>query len=132
MKKRFRNKILLFFFFLAAMYIIINIIKPPLSQTFEYIPDEGFNLMKSSLFLKGYLLYKEIWSDQPPLFTVILSYWLKLFGLSVYHGRILILIFSTILLWAFYQIIKIQLEYLSIFIFCSPLKSDIICLCLPS
>ncbi len=62
--------------------------------------------MKSFLFLKGFSLYKEIWSDQPPLLTVILSSWLKLFGPSVFSGRILIFIFSSILLWALYQTIK--------------------------
>ncbi|MBU4251661.1 MAG: glycosyltransferase family 39 protein [Candidatus Omnitrophica bacterium] len=62
--------------------------------------------MKSSLFLKGFSLYKEIWSDQPPLLTVILSYWLKLFGPSVPAGRILIFVFSSLLLWALYQTVK--------------------------
>ena len=64
--------------------------------------------MKSLLFSKGFSLYKEIWSDQPPLLTLILSFWFKLFGFSVYWARILILIFSSIFLWAFYQTIKIS------------------------
>ncbi len=101
--------------FLLALFIIVVLTKTPIKQVFEYNRDEGYNLMKSSLFLKGFSLYRQIWSDQTPLFTVILSYWLKLFGLSVYHGRILVLIFSAILLWAFYQTIKNQWENLSAF-----------------
>lgn len=93
---------------IPAIFIIGIIAKTPIRQVFDYYPDEGYALMGSSLFLKGFPLYNKIWLDQTPLLTVILSYWLKLFGASVYSGRILILIFSGILLWAFYQIIKNQ------------------------
>jgi 4-amino-4-deoxy-L-arabinose transferase-like glycosyltransferase len=110
-----KRKGILFPIFLLALFFIVVLTKTPIKQTFEYNRDEGYNLMKSSLFLKGFSLYKEIWNDQPPLFTVILSYWLKLFGLSVYHGRILVLIFSAILLWAFYQTIKNQWGHFSAF-----------------
>ena len=91
---------------LAIFITVVLIIRVPIRQTFEYNPDEGINLMKSLLFLNGFSLYKQIANDQPPLFTLILSYWFKLLGPSVYHGRILILIFSCLLLWAFYQTIK--------------------------
>ncbi len=63
--------------------------------------------MKSSLYLNGFPLFSQIYSDQPPLYTVIVSFWFKLFGSSVYQGRLLILIFSLILILTFYHIIKI-------------------------
>ncbi|MBL7071005.1 MAG: glycosyltransferase family 39 protein [Candidatus Omnitrophica bacterium] len=78
----------------------------PFNDVLEYDWDEGGNLMKASLYSKGYSLYEEIWSDQPPLLTLILSTWFNLFGPSAYKGRLLILILSAILLWAFHQTIK--------------------------
>ena len=107
-------------FFLPFLFILIFftivILTTPIKQTFEYNPDEGINLIKTSLFQNGFSLYKEIWNDQPPLFTLILSFWLKMFGQSVYSARILILIFSSILLWALYQIIRIRQGHLCAFI----------------
>jgi hypothetical protein len=34
--------------------------------------DEGGNLMKAVLVAKGFHLYSEIWSDQPPILTFLL------------------------------------------------------------
>ncbi len=96
---------LIFFF---VILIIFFIVLSPIREAFEFLPNEGNELMKASLFIKGFPLYKEIWSDQPPLLTVILSYWLKFFGKSVTSGRILIFVFSSLLLWALYQIVRDQ------------------------
>lgn len=93
--------IALFIAFIAAI-LINNAAK----NAFEYDYDEGTNLIESTLFLKGFPLYNAIFSDQPPLFTAILSFWLKLFGASAYQARLLTLVFSMILLWAFYQTIN--------------------------
>lgn len=100
------RKKVLFPILLLILFVLVILAIIPFRQAFEYDADEGINLMKASLFLHGFHLYKEIWSDQPPLLTIILSFWFKLFGLSVYSGRLLILFFSVILLWAFYQTIK--------------------------
>ena len=101
-----RKNVLLSLLFVALFISLILIIKLPINQVFEYDPDEGFELIKSLLFLREFSLYKEIYNDQPPLFTLILSYWFKLLKPSACHGRILVLLFSGILLWAFYQTIK--------------------------
>ncbi|MFH1191193.1 MAG: glycosyltransferase family 39 protein [Candidatus Omnitrophota bacterium] len=90
------------------IFICGLIAKTPFKEAFEYNRDEGAALIKSTLLLNGFSLYKEIWYDQPPLFPVILSYWFKFFGSSIYHARILVLIFSFLLLSAFYFIIKIR------------------------
>jgi hypothetical protein len=71
------------------------------SEVFEQSPDEGFNVMKAFLWSDGYALYDEIWSDQPPVFTLLLRGWFALFGMSVLAGRVLVLLLSAILLWAF-------------------------------
>jgi hypothetical protein len=94
--------LLIIFFLLIFAWITFS----PIKETFEYNQDEGIETIKSSLFLKGFPLYKEVWNDQPPLFTVILAYWFKLFGLSVYSGRILTALFSGLLLWALYQTVR--------------------------
>ncbi len=101
-----QKRVLIFMIFLV-IFISGLIVKTPFKETFEYNRDEGTAVIKSSLLLNGFSLYKEIWCDQPPLFPVILSYWFKLFGPSVYHARILVLIFSCLLLSAFYFTIKI-------------------------
>ncbi len=104
----YQHKSILLPLLLLAIFISVVIVKAPFKDAFEYNPDEGFDLMKAKLFLNGFPLYKAIWSDQPPLFTVLLSWWFKLFGCSVYHARILVLLSSATLLFAFYQIVKIQ------------------------
>jgi 4-amino-4-deoxy-L-arabinose transferase-like glycosyltransferase len=84
----------------------------PITQTFELDYDEGLNLIKSLLYSQGFSLYTQIWSDQPPLFTVLLSQWFSLFGQSVLAARFLSVLFSALLLWCFYQIIRRNLGIL--------------------
>jgi hypothetical protein len=71
------------------------------SEVFEQSPDEGFNVMKAFLWSEGYTMYDEIWSDQPPVFTALLRGWFAVFGKSVLAGRVLVLLLSAMLLWAF-------------------------------
>ena len=87
-------------------------------DTFEFNPDEGTNLIKAQLVREGFNLYKQIWSDQPPLFTALLASWFRIFGSGVYSGRILVLLFSILLLWGFYQNIKIRTDILTARIAC--------------
>jgi hypothetical protein len=75
----------------------------PLRGRFEFSTDEGINLMKAMLVDQGYSLYGEIWSDQPPLFTYLLSTTFYLFGIKVGAGRMLVLFLSCILLWSAFQ-----------------------------
>lgn len=96
----------LFWITLFVVFISALLINNAAKSAFEYDYDEGTNLIESALFSKGFSLYSEIFSDQPPLFTAILSFWLKLFGASAYQARLLTLVFSVILLWAFYQTIN--------------------------
>src|SRR5438874_3081999 len=35
--------------------------------------DEDFELSKAALALKGYKLYTQVWNDQPPLYTTLLT-----------------------------------------------------------
>ncbi|MBL7197408.1 MAG: glycosyltransferase family 39 protein [Candidatus Omnitrophica bacterium] len=103
--KKFKTNLATLFFSILFIWIIF-LITVSIKQAFEYDFDEGHNLIRFFLFAKGFSFYEQIWNDHPPLFTLILSYWFKLFKPSVYHARILVLLFSGILLWAFYQTIK--------------------------
>ena len=104
----FKKKNILFLLILTAVFINLVFMTPSIKQAFEYNPDEGTDLMKALLFQKGYSLYTEIWNDQPPLFTVIISFWIKLFGRSIQTIRLLGTLFSIILLFSLYEIVKIK------------------------
>ena len=74
--------------------------------SYYYSSDEGLNLIKSLLVLKGHKLYSEIWSDQPPVFTYIVSYFINLFGFDEGLLRILINIFSLIIVLGVGEIVS--------------------------
>jgi hypothetical protein len=60
--------------------------------------DEGINLMKARMAREGYLLHRDIWSDQPPFFTLCLTAVFDLFGESVPVARGLIVAFACLAL----------------------------------
>jgi 4-amino-4-deoxy-L-arabinose transferase-like glycosyltransferase len=93
----------LFFGFILAIRF------KPITQGFELDYDEGLNLIKVLLYSQGFSLYTQVWNDQPPIFTIILSLWFSIFGQSVIAARLLILIFSSLLVWCFFQIIYREL-----------------------
>jgi 4-amino-4-deoxy-L-arabinose transferase-like glycosyltransferase len=95
---------------IPLVFIILAVLFAPIRYSGEFDVDEGVNLMKGLLLSRGHALYSEIWSDQAPLATVILSQWLQWFGASVVASRILVLLFSALLLWAFYQAIRLSLS----------------------
>ena len=69
--------------------------------------------MKGLLLERGYLLYTEVWSDQPPFFTLILSWWLHLFDTTTMVSRLLVILLSTLLVWAFFLSVSIQTSMFS-------------------
>lgn len=79
----------------------------PFHDVFEFDPDEGNNVIKALMLAKGHALYAEIWSDQPPLFTYLLRGWFAVAGWTVHQGRLLVLLCSSVLLWAFYQTLRL-------------------------
>lgn len=81
-------------------FLITMLLKFPHRAYFEFDTDEGINLMKALLVLRGHPLYREIWSDQPPLFTYLLAGWFRLFGLNVEAARLLVLLFASLLMSA--------------------------------
>jgi 4-amino-4-deoxy-L-arabinose transferase-like glycosyltransferase len=79
----------------------------PYREVFAMDLDEGINLIKALLVGRGFQLYSQVWSDQPPLFTYLLTGFFKLFGYQVNEGRLLSLIFSTLLIWASLQYLRL-------------------------
>ncbi len=55
---------------------------------------------------RGYAMYSEIWSDQPPLLTGLLRWWFSIVGKSLPAARILILCFSGLLTGSLFLIMK--------------------------
>jgi len=80
-------------YWLALALIAISLIawqwEP--AHRFSWKYDEGLNAVKAQLLLAGKPLYREIWSDQPPLFTLLLAASFKVWGQSVLAGRALVL-----------------------------------------
>ena len=68
----------------------------PFRYRFELNPDEGINAVKAMMVLKGYALYTDIWSDQPPLLTYLLAALFRLFGLKIAVGRAAVLLFAAV------------------------------------
>ena len=58
--------------FAAVLYIVVMTMTSRFWNVYQYNVDEGFNLMKAALLGEGYSLYTQVWSDQPPIFTVLL------------------------------------------------------------
>ena len=98
---------------IPVLFIAFVILAIPFGKLFEFDSDEGINIMKSLLYSEGFSLYKDIWSDQPPLFTFILSGWFKIWGESIFAARSLVLLFSALLVWCFYQILRRDLGIFS-------------------
>lgn len=87
----------------AILFFLFLLWRAPHQMPGDFDYDEGINLAKTMLVSQGHSLYAEIWSDQPPLLTHLLVGWFKLFGSSVEQARLLIMLFSSLLVGALYS-----------------------------
>lgn len=78
----------------------------PLGSALELGGDEGFELTKGFLCSKGFKLYRDMWCDQPPLFTLILSLAFQVFGPSLLAARLIAAGFGLVLFAAFYGLVR--------------------------
>ncbi|MEZ4867919.1 MAG: hypothetical protein R3C14_41715 [Caldilineaceae bacterium] len=92
--------------FVPLTFAVIMLWRRPFTDAGDFDYDEGINLMKSLLYTLGYRLYADIWNDQPPLLTALLSWWFRGVGASVAAARVLIALFSAALLWSFYLVLR--------------------------
>jgi len=78
-------------------------------DAFSYDDDEGLNVMKALLVLRGHELYTEIWNDQPPVFTYLLTGAFRLPGESNSVARCLVAVFAWVLVGSLCTIV-VRLE----------------------
>jgi tetratricopeptide (TPR) repeat protein len=88
--------------FAAAVYAT-----SPFRALVEIDTDEGVNCAKALLVDRGYHLYADIWSDQPPVFTLLLRAFFGLVGWDVERGRILVLLLAAATVFAVYDALRI-------------------------
>jgi len=89
----------------------------PFREKLQFDSDEGLNLMRSMLVALGHPLYSEVSSDQPPLFTQLLALLLRLVGFEVNPARLLVLLFSTLLVWSCAQFLQLTWGKLAAILF---------------
>lgn len=97
----------------AALYFGAMYLAYPYREVFAFDPDEGIQAGKALLLERGCALYAQMWNDQPPLFTHLLRAWLDLFGWTVADGRTLVLIFGAALVFAVYDIVRLEAGHLA-------------------
>ena len=98
---------------LPLAFIAFILLMVPFGVVFDYNLDEGFELMRAYLQNQDLLLYRDIWSDQPPLFSQLLRSWLWLLGNSIFYARLLILIFASSLLYFFNRTLAIVFDQIT-------------------
>src|SRR5689334_7737260 len=91
---------------LLAAYVALECCIP-LQTTVQIGADEGFNLAKATLCLRGYELYTQVWSDQPPLHTFLITQLLKHISPSVLGPRLVTVGLTLILLAALFLIVRV-------------------------
>lgn len=73
---------------------------------YQFHPDEGVNLLKGALVANGFHLYDQIWSDQPPVLTLILAAVHLVFPYNVAVARAVILASASLLLWSLFRVVR--------------------------
>jgi hypothetical protein len=86
--------------------LLLLISQLPLRTAFELGDDEGFEVIKPFLCSKGYKMYTEIWNDQPPIFTVILTAAFRICGDSIMTARFVSVAFGLLLIATFYELVR--------------------------
>ena len=76
----------------------------PIRTTVQIGADEGFELAKATLCLKGYKLYAEVWNDHAPLHTFLITALLKHVSPSVAGPRLLTMAFAALLVTSVFLI----------------------------
>lgn len=92
---------------IASVFFLFMLFFFPFREILQFDVDEGVNLMRSMLVNLDYPLYDQISSDQPPIFTYILAQVIKTTGVNLTAGRILVLFFSTLLVWSCSQFLQL-------------------------
>ncbi len=102
---------------IALIFLAFTFSYYPFREKLQFDTDEGLNLMRSMLVTLGHPLYLEVSSDQPPLFTQILGLLFRFTGFEVNPARLLVLLFSTLLVWSAAQFLQLTSGKLAAILF---------------
>jgi hypothetical protein len=102
--KRRRFRAILVLGFLLASLLGLQLLLP-LGSAVKIGADEGFELSKATLCAQGYKLYTEIWNDQPPLTTSILTSLVLHVSPRILGPRLLSVSLALILLSSFFILV---------------------------
>jgi hypothetical protein len=78
----------------------------PLRTAVQIGADEGFELAKATLCAHGHKLYTEIWNDQPPWHTFVVTQIIKHVSYSVLAARLVTTGFTVVLLGSLFFLIR--------------------------
>src|SRR5882724_8742229 len=87
---------------LSAFIVLEGLL--PLGSAVQIGSDDGFELAKATLCVKGHKLYSEIWNDQPPLHTFLISEALTHLSYSILLPRLVTIASACLLLGAIFLI----------------------------
>lgn len=100
----FYLSILVFVVFFVVVYALSN-----LQNVFQYNPDEGYYFMRAFLENHGFVLYEEIWMDQPPVLVKLIAGAFRVFEPSIVVARcVVLLMVSAMMMAIFYLVAKTQ------------------------
>jgi 4-amino-4-deoxy-L-arabinose transferase-like glycosyltransferase len=102
---------------IALIFLVFTFTYYPFQEKLQFDTDEGLNLMRSMLVTLGHPLYTEVSSDQPPLFNQILALVFRARDFDVNAARTLVLLFSTLLVWAGAQFLELTWGKLAAILF---------------
>lgn len=88
--------------------VLILYVLLPLGTALRFGGDEGYQLITGFLWSKGFLLYKQIWNDQPPGHVLLLAWTFKAWGPSILAARLLSAGFGLVLFGAFFQLVNLR------------------------
>ena len=92
---------------IAFIFLAFTFSYYPFREKLQFDTDEGLNLMRSMLITLGHPLYREVSSDQPPLFNELLALLFRVVGFEVNPARLFVLLFSTLLVWSAAQFLQL-------------------------
>ena len=82
----------------VLMIFIVLLVFMPLRTAIQIGADEGYELAKATLSIRGVKSYSEMWNDQPMFHTFVITQILKHFSASALGPRLLTSLFAIMLL----------------------------------
>jgi 4-amino-4-deoxy-L-arabinose transferase-like glycosyltransferase len=87
---------------LGALLLVYSLL--PLGTAMQFGGDEGYELITGFLMSKGYVLYQQIWNDQPPLLVLMLKWVFQAWGSSILAARLMAAGFGLLLFGTFFEL----------------------------